>query len=40
MPLGVGFKKTGLDTRMIPDLRITVLRRFHPDEVFGESYPI
>jgi uncharacterized repeat protein (TIGR04076 family) len=25
---------------MIPDFRITVLRRFHPDEVFGESYPI
>ena len=25
---------------MIPDLRITVLRVFHPDEVFGDDYPI
>ena len=25
---------------MIPDLRITVLRAFHPDEVFGDEYPI
>lgn len=27
-------------TIMIPDLRITVLRMFHPDEVFGDGYPI
>ena len=25
---------------MISDLKITVLRRFHPDEVFGDDYPI
>ena len=25
---------------MISDLKITVLRRFHPDDVFGEDYPI
>ena len=25
---------------MISDLIITVLRRFHPDDVFGEDYPI
>jgi uncharacterized repeat protein (TIGR04076 family) len=25
---------------MISDLKITVLRRFHPDEVFGDKYPI
>ena len=25
---------------MISDLRIIVLMRFHPDEVFGEFYPI
>lgn len=25
---------------MVSDLKITVLRVFHPDEVFGEHYPI
>ena len=25
---------------MVPELRITVLKMFHPDEVFGEEYPI
>ena len=25
---------------MVSDLKITVLRVFHPDEVFGEDYPI
>ena len=25
---------------MVFDLKITVLRVFHPDEVFGEDYPI
>ncbi len=25
---------------MISDLKVTVLRRFHPDEVFGDDYPI
>lgn len=25
---------------MISDLKITVLKRFHSDEVFGEDYPI
>ena len=25
---------------MISDLKITVLRRFHPDEVFDDDYPI
>jgi len=25
---------------MLPDLKIRVLRVFHPDEVFGENYPV
>lgn len=25
---------------MLPEIKITVLRRFHPDEVFGDDYPI
>jgi uncharacterized repeat protein (TIGR04076 family) len=25
---------------MISNLKITVLKRFHPDEVFGDDYPV
>ena len=41
VPIAVGFIiKLGLGYCMISDLKITVLKRFHPDEVFGDDYPI